>query len=224
MMTKERYLENSKEAKKRTLQKFTDSEFLDRLLNQSKIGNEDINKLTSKQLILFNDFFAKNYNEAKDEAKDQLLNKVIDSLPEKKRNQIWEINHSNIMNAITDYVQTCGGMPTKSRIAEYTGLSRQTVDKHFKEFQTSPLYRGIDEQFKFMIPKVMAEVLRHSINGDMRAARLFLDIATGTKGKARINNQNNFIQINGIELTEEKISKLRPEQLQTIEAVLQSLE
>ena len=58
----------------------------------------------------------------------------------------------------------------------------------------------------------------------MRAARLFLDIATGTKGKARINNQNNFIQINGIELTEEKISKLRPEQLQTIEAVLQSLE
>ncbi len=84
MMTKERYLENSKEAKKRTLQKFTDSEFLDRLLKQDKIGNADLEKLSSKQLILFNNFFAKNYNEAKDEAKDLLLNKVIDSLPEKK--------------------------------------------------------------------------------------------------------------------------------------------
>ncbi|CAA7195876.1 hypothetical protein CHRY9293_02033 [Chryseobacterium potabilaquae] len=224
MMTKERYLEKSKEAKKRGLQKFTDSEFLDRLLKQDKIGNNDLNKLTSKQLILFNDFFAKNYNEAKDEAKDQLLNKVIDSLPEKKRNQIWEVNHCNIMNAIMDYVETCGAMPTKSRIAEYTGLSRPTIDKHLKEFQNNPLFKGIDEQFKFMIPKVMGEVLRQSIKGDIRAARLFLEYAGGTKGQSRIKNQNNFIQINGIELTEEKISKLRPEQLQTIEAVLQSLD
>lgn len=46
----------------------------------------------------------------------------------------------------------------------------------------------------------------------------------GHKEKLRIKNQNNYIQINGIELTEEKISKLKPEQLQTIEAVLQSLD
>ena len=179
MMTKEKYLENSKEAKKRSLQKFTDSEFLDRLLKQSKIGNEDINKLTSRQLILFNDFFTKNYNEAKDETKDQLLNKVIDSLPEKTRNQIWEINHNNITNAIIDYVQTCGGMPTKTRIAEYTGLSRQTIDKHFKEFESSPLYKGINEQFKFMMPKVMAEVLRQALSGDIRALRLYIDFTNG---------------------------------------------
>ena len=223
-MTKEKYLENSKEAKKRSLQKFTDSEFLDRLLKQSKIGNEDINKLTSRQLILFNDFFTKNYNEAKDETKDQLLNKVIDSLPEKTRNQIWEINHNNITNAIIDYVQTCGGMPTKTRIAEYTGLSRQTIDKHFKEFESSPLYKGINEQFKFMMPKVMAEVLRQALSGDIRALRLYIDFTNGTKSKARINNQNNFIQINDIQLTEEKIKKLNPDQLQTIEAVLQSLD
>lgn len=223
-MTKEKYLENSKEAKKRGLQKFTDSEFLDRLLKQSKIGNEDINKLTSRQLILFNDFFTKNYNEAKDETKDHLLNKIIDSLPEKTRNQIWETNHNNISNAIIDYVQTCGGMPTKTRIAEYTGLSRQTIDKHFKEFESSPLYKGINEQFKFMMPKVMAEVLRQALSGDIRALRLYIDFTNGTKSKSRINNQNNFIQINGIELTEEKISKLNPDQLQTIETVLQSLE
>lgn len=68
------------------------------------------------------------------------------------------------------------------------------------------------------------EVLRQSIKGDIRAARLFLEFAGSTKGQSRIKNQNNFIQINGMELTEEKISKLRPEQLQTIEAVLQSLD
>lgn len=223
-MTKEKYFENSEKSKERGLQKFTDSEFLDRLLKQSKIGNEDLEKLTPKQLILFNDFFEKNYNTAKDEEKDQLLNKIIDALPEKKRNQIWEINHNNITNAITDYVQTCGGMPTKTRIAEYTGLSRQTVDKHLKEFQTSPLFKEIDEQFKFMIPKVMAEVLRQAINGDIRAAKLFLEVSGGNRTKTRIKNQNNFIQINGIELTEEKISKLKPEQLEAIEAVLQSLD
>ena len=224
MMTKERYLENSKEAKKRTLQKFTDSEFLDKLLNQSKIGNDDLNKLTSKQLILFNDFFAKNYNEAKDEAKDQLLNKVIDSLPEKKRNQIWEVNHCNIMNAIMDYVETCGAMPTKSRIAEYTGLSRPTIDKHLKEFQNNPLFKGIDEQFKFMIPKVMGEVLRQSIRGDIRAAKLFLEFAGGAGSKTKVNTQNNYIQINGMTVTEEKFTKMNPDQLKTIETILESLD
>lgn len=210
--------------KTESLQKLTDIECVDKLLQQTKISNTEVNKLNIRQMILLNERFTAFYNEAKDEKKDKLLEKVIDILPETERNNIWEINNMNIMNAIMQYVEQYGGMPPKSRIAEATGLSRQTVNKHFKDIQNNPLYKGIEEQFKFMIPKVLGEVLRGAISGDMKAAKLYLDFVGENKAKTKINNQNNYIQINGIELTEEKISKLKPEQLQTIEAVLQSLD
>ena len=72
---------------------------------------------------MFAEIFTKALDEARGDQKDKLLNRVIDKLPESARNEIWEINHLNIMNAILDYVDACGGMPTKSKIADYTGLS-----------------------------------------------------------------------------------------------------
>ena len=217
-MTKEIYTEKAKTAKKRGLQKFTDNEFLNNLLKQTKIGNEDLERLTPRQLLSLNDFLIDAYSKGNAEKKDEILNKVIDALPERTRNQIWEINHCNIMNAIIDYVKVCGGMPTKTKIAEYTGLSRPTIDKHFKDFKNNDLFKGIEEQIAFMIPKVMAEMLRCALNGDVRAAKLLLDY-TGSRSSS-INNQTNYIQINGVTYSDEQLKALRPEQLQTIEQIL----
>ncbi|RCU42451.1 hypothetical protein EIZ47_08855 [Chryseobacterium lacus] len=208
---------------KESLQKLTDIECIDNLLKQSKISDADVNKLTKRQQILLNEKFTAFYNEAKAEKKDKLLNKVIDILPEAERNNIWEINNMNIMNAIMQYVQQYGGMPPKIRIAEATGLSRQTVDKHFKDIQNNPLYKEIEQQFKFMIPKVLGEVLRAAINGDMKAAKIYFDVVSGPKDKTKINTQNNYLQINGILIEEEKLSRLKPEQLKQIEQILHSV-
>lgn len=207
---------------KESLQKLTDIEFVDNLLKQTKISNSEVNTLTKRQQILLNERFTAFYNEAKDEKKDRLLEKVIDILPETERNAIWEINNMNIMNAIIQYVQQYGGMPPKIRIAEATGLSRQTVNKHFKDIQNNPLYKGIEQQFKFMIPKVLGEVLRGALTGDMRAAKLYLEFVG--ESKKQNSTQNNYIQINGNVYNEEKLKSLKPEQLQIIETILQTAE
>lgn len=222
-MSKAKKENYGKETQKRGLQKFTHSEFLDRLLKQSKIGNEDISKLPKVEQIAFNKYFTQIFNTATAERKDELLEKVIDALPENARNEIWEINQMNILNAIQNYIEICGTMPTKTRIAEATGLTRQTIDKHFKELPNNPLFKEYEDQFKVMIPKVLGEVMRQVlINQDMRAGKIFLDFFS--KKNERIGTQNNYIQINGMIFTEEKIKQLPPEQLKAIETILTTAE
>lgn len=212
------------ETKKRGLQKFTDIDFVNNLLKQTKIANEDLHRLTKRQQLLFTKEFTDLLNHARDEDKDRILDKIIDRLPEKTRNEIWEINHANIQNAIIDYIDICGAMPTKTRIADATGLSRQTINKHLKEFKQHPLYKDHKEQFEYMLPKVLGEVLRQCLKGDMKAAKLYFDVVSGQRGKTKINTQNNYLQINGIVVDEEKLSRLQPEQLKTIEAMLHEIE
>lgn len=60
--------------------------------------------------------------------------------------------------------------------------------------------------------------------GDIKAARLYFEVL-GNIGKSNlaINTQNNYIQINQTKLSQEIIKQLSPEQLDQIEAVLQSV-
>ena len=47
-------------------------------------------------------------------------------------------------------------MPTKTEIAHKTGISRQTIYKHLKEYKDNPFNTEFEEQFSFMYPKLMA--------------------------------------------------------------------
>jgi predicted transcriptional regulator len=116
-----------------------------------------------------------------------------------------------------------GTMPTKNAIAEKTGLSRQTVAKHLKEYQRHPEFTAEMEQFKFMAPSVLAGVFKNAINGDTKAARLYLEMA-GTMNKQTtntvINEQNNYIQINNTILSQENLNQLTADQLNQIESIV----
>jgi len=77
-----------------------------------------------------------------------------------------------------------------------------------------------------MSSKVLAKVFKFAINGDMRAAKLYLS-AMGMYNEPApkntlIQNQNNYIQINGTVLSQEAIKHLSDEQLNTIEAILKA--
>lgn len=206
--------------KHKGLQKLTEMEILEELLKQSKISGKSIQELPKRDQIKLIDSFIKIYNEKKEAQKDEVLNSIIEQLPEATRKDIWEVNHHNIMNCITDYALQVGCLPPKRRIAEITGLSRQTVDKHFKEFQNSDVFKSYDEQLKIMKHKVIGEVLRQSINGDMRAAKIYLDFVSGQNN--RVQTQNNYIQINGVVYNDSKLKTLKPEQLRQIEQIIQS--
>jgi hypothetical protein len=73
-------------------------------------------------------------------------------------------------------------------------------------------------------------------NGDMKAAKLYLECIGALKmsssennhsnvnNNTLIQNQNNMIQINGMVLSQEIVKKLGSEQLSTIEGILKTIE
>ena len=187
-----------------------------------------LNKITAKDIEGFNkyerDYLATTINEAllqlTGEEKDKFYSKIEHILPESSKNQLWEHNHLKISAAVANLMSQHGCMPAKNAIAAQTGLSRQTVVKHFATYKAHPVFIAEIEQFKLMVPIVMAKVFKFAGNGDMRAARLYLEMA-GAINKNRsntvVNEQNNYIQINNTILSQENLKHLSTEQLNQIE-------
>lgn len=80
-----------------------------------------------------------------------------------------------------------------------------------------------------MIDKIVWQMYRLANNGDVKAGRLFLEVA-GKIGKPKqqnnntlIQNQNNYIQIGGTILNQQIIQNLNPEQVSTIEGILKTI-
>lgn len=118
-------------------------------------------------------------------------------------------------------------MLTIHEIATKTELSRQTVHKHLKDYPSHPMFLDQVEQFKFMTSKVLAKVFNFAVNGDTAAAKLYLTYIgnlnnNNTIKSTLIQNQNNYIQINGKVLSQETIKHLNPDQLKTIEKILKA--
>lgn len=214
-------------APKKGLQKLTDSELkINQILSLDKILPSDLDTLGKDEKAKILDILTKKLTETKDVERDKVIKQIDPFMADITRNQIWEHNHAQITYAISTMMQEKGRMPVMTEIAEKTGLSRQTVHKHLKEYHTHPLFLEQAELFRFMTSKVIAKVFHFAVNGDIGAAKLYLNVMGclngQTPGGTFIQNQNNFIQINGTVLSQETVKQLNPEQLNSIEAVLKS--
>ena len=145
-------------------------------------------------------------------------------MPASTKNSVWEHNHVVISNAIAKHMRENGMMPTKSVITEKTGLSRQTVAKHFKEYKTHPEFIAQVEQFKFMSHKILTNVFKFASNGDTKAARLYFEMVGTMNKQPVVNEQNNYIQINNTILSQENLKQLSAEQLALIENIVTNKE
>jgi predicted DNA-binding protein YlxM (UPF0122 family) len=107
-------------------------------------------------------------------------------------------------------------MLSKKEITQKTVLSRQTVHKHLKEYKTQPLFLEIMEQLSFMSSKLRANVFIMPLMATWQQ-RNFTSIllVMPNNGKQQnntmIQNQNNYIQINGTVLSQEIIQQLNAE-------------
>lgn len=197
---------------------------VNRLFSLKKITLKDIEGLTKIERDYLGEAATKTLQQLKGGERDNFLNKIELIIPASTKNQVWEYNHHVISSAVTRLIRENGCMPPKSVIAEETGLSRQTVAKHFAAYKTQPEYIAEMEQFKFMSPKILASVFKFAVNGDMKAARLYFEMVgainkqPGTGGV--INEQNNYIQINNTILSQENLSQLSAEQLNQIEKIV----
>jgi hypothetical protein len=210
------------------LQKFTKTEIkINKILSLERITPFDIEQLNEMENSLLMETLTKNFNKLKGIERDKYYHKIELITGDTTKNQLWESNHIKITNAISNFIQQYGRMPAKTEIAEKTELSRQTIHKHLKEYINHPQYLGQIEQFKFLTSKVLARVFHFAVNGDIQAAKLYFNlmglINNGqTQNNTLIQNQNNYIQINGTVLSQENVKHLTKEQLHSIELIIKS--
>jgi hypothetical protein len=213
---------------KKSLQKFTETENkINKILSLEQITPKDIEQLSKAENTRFFEILTEKFNKLTGVEKDRFYKKIELITSSTTKNQLWEFNHNQITWAISTLMHEYGRMPTKTEIAIKSELSRQTVHKHLKEFTSHPQYLIQIEQFKFMTSKVLAKVFHFAVNGDMGAAKLYLNAVGFINNKqvpnnTLIKNQNNYIQINGTVLSQETIKHLNPEQLNTIETILKT--
>ena len=215
---------------KKGLQKFTDTETeakLNKILSLQQITQKDLEPLDEAECTRLTEILTEKFNEQKGSERDVFYKKVEPIISTTTKNQLWESNHNKITWAISVLIQEYGIMPTTTEIAAKTELSRQTVHKHLKEYMNHPQYLGLMEQFRFMTSKVLARVFQFAVNGDIGAAKLYFNVMgcmnkEQSSNSTMIQNQNNYIQINGTVLSQETVKQLNPEQLNTIETILKT--
>ena len=193
------------------------------LLKLKKITPDDLADFNSDESKHLADVCTNTLENLKGDERDNFINKIEFIIAPITKTQNWEINHQRITVAISKLMQENGYMPSKTALASETGLSRQTINKHFKEYKANPEYVSEMEQFKFMASKVIAKIFKFAVNGDVRAARLYLEMV-GAINKRQVNTvvneQNNYIQINNTILSQENLKRLSAEQLNQIENII----
>ncbi|MDI1355362.1 MAG: hypothetical protein PSX36_10610 [bacterium] len=116
-------------------------------------------------------------------------------------------------------------MPTNNEIVERAELSRQTVRKHIKDYSVHPIFIEQQEKLKFITEKVLTKVFQFAVKGDIRACRLYLECMGKIGGQSNISNtQNNYIQINGLTISQEQIQQLPNEKQKTIRDIIEGRE
>lgn len=210
---------------KKGLQKLTDTETkINKILSLEQITPKDLEPLSKTESAKLFEILTEKLNKLNGAERDLFFNKIEPITSDMTRSQVWEYNHNQINWAISCLMQDYGRMPTKTEIAEKTGLSRQTVHKHLKEYMNHPQYIEQLEQFRFMTSKVLAKVFQFAVNGDMAAAKLYFNVVDFTnktqKQSTLIQNQNNYIQINETVLSQEALNHLNAEQMNKIEVIL----
>ena len=205
------------------LSKITPDKKIKDLLTRQKITPDDIESLTPPERHHLEKIATKTLAKLTGAARDNFINKIDAILPASTKNSLWEHNHVVITSAISNFIQQHGVMPTSTSLVEQTGLSRQTVSKHLKEYHAHPEFVAQTEQFKMMSNNVLAKVFKFASNGDIRAARLYFEMV-GALNKQQpgtvVNAQNNYIQINNTILSQENLKQLSAEQLEQIENII----
>ena len=195
----------------------------DRLLAQNKITLNDIEALNQAEREYIAEKCTQIVQDLKDNERDKFLDKIAPVITPDTNAAIWEHNHATISGAIARYIQQYGSMPDKTTIAEQTGLSRKTVARHIAAYRDHPEFTAQMEQFQFIAPKVLANVFKYALRGDMKAARLYFEMVGAPNQQTKnvaAGTQNNYIQINNTILSQDNLKKLTAEQLDQIESIV----
>jgi hypothetical protein len=142
---------------------------------------------------------------------------------DKEQSLNWEKNHKKILAYVREYMRMENQTPTVADIADKTGISRPTVYKHLQSFSSTAEFAGHASIFKVMVTDVVRLLYRQCCNGNIHAARLYLETMGVLKTGKTVNNNfinRNSLKVNDIELNEDVLQTLNEEQLKQIEEIV----
>jgi len=128
------------------------------------------------------------------------------------RRQDWNNHHISIISAIRNHLinEDYGQLPNLTTIAEKTKLSRQTVSEHLKEGISNKFYQERFKHLEYLTGDVLGKLYKLAIQGNVSAARVFLDstLKAAQAPATNIKQQNNYIQINNTRIDEVTVNEL----------------
>jgi len=196
---------------------------VDRLFSLNKISPQDLEGLSPLERQYVGETCTSILQNLRGDERDKFLDKIDLLMSPATKSDIWNQNHLAINTALAEHIGQNGFMPPINTIAAETGLSRQTVAKHIKEYKKQPEFAVQMEQFQFMTPAILARIFKFALNGNMRAAKLYFEMVGAVPNQASntvVNAQNNNIQINNTILSQENLSRLTSDQLAQIEHII----
>lgn len=176
-------------------------QFLERIINQV------LSKLPLQELTDFA------YGEAFNDPAFNMISR------EDLRRQVWEQNHAEISRCLHNFLVEHRRPPTRNELAQETKLSRQTITKHLQQFTEAESYKHERKAFKMLSNRVLQRVYESALEGNTRAARLYLEMCGELGSK---NSKNYFIQINNLKVNNELIASLPKEKRIEIENIILS--
>lgn len=182
---------------------------------------EERDALSPEDKELFCIVLSKAMNVFAGQDRDLLYSKVENCIAPENKNDYWEQNHFRILKAIDKLTREIGRFPSRMEIVNDTGLSRTTINKHLKEYFGSDQFREKKEEYIALRERLLARLYRYAIDGNMKAARIFIEATAETVIGPQIKNQqNNLIQINGSTITSHQLRLLPTDKLKQLEEIL----
>lgn len=152
--------------------------------------------------------------------RDEFLKRFDFLFDEEVKNNLWQENHRRILSAINNLTLSKGRFPSRVEISTETSLSQRTVNKHLKNYFGSNEYFAKREEMIMLRENVLASMFKEARSGDPRAAKVFLMATDQFTQPPIIKNQTNYIQINGLVITQEQLSQLPAEKLNEVHQIL----
>lgn len=133
----------------------------------------------------------------------------------------WYVNEAKIKYYIHEILTGKKYLPSNTEIAQATGLSRVTVDKHIKE-NGANLYKADEiDKYKMLNSQALNQLYQIGImDRNVKALKAFIEYTKdSTPPQVTSMTTTNYIQINSLILSQEAINSLNPSQLEIIEGI-----
>ena len=168
--------------------------------NKTSISKEDIQKLPANQINRAMAIIKFNLDDLTGDERDAFIIQITPFLEESNNNSlVWERNKYVIKEAIVNHLQGAKGLPNISTISKKTGLSRPTVYKHLEFIQTDEFLLTENLKLKAIYSELVGVIGLNALQGDMKAAKLFLEIINvnpSVINATYINQQQNNLNLN----------------------------